>query len=374
MKKINALFYVGIFFGGCTNAFAQSSVTLFGTIDESLQYTHNDLPGTSQIKLQSGQLQLSNWGVKGTEDLGGGLKAVFRLQDNFDLNNGANVGAFFDEASYVGISSDRFGSVTVGLQHDALQDVVLDVQGNNYLYYFTAPGDVDDADGSAHQKNSIKWTSAPSASVKAVVVYSVGGVSGASGSGQAYSGALSYTIGQSMLAGGYYHIDNGNSHYSSRGATTASGLFNYSVNDAYSTASSINIARVGGRFTLDKLTVGAYYSFSEYASDASSTFKTNEIYQNGSLYAIWQFSPAIMVQTGYDYLRSHGDSSATYQQFTVAADYVLSKRTDAYVSAGYGHAAGSNGSGSAQAVISDSYAPAGGPSQVIAIVGIRHHF
>jgi predicted porin len=34
-------------------------------------------------------MQGSRWGVFGTEDLGGGLKAVFRLESGFDVNNGS---------------------------------------------------------------------------------------------------------------------------------------------------------------------------------------------------------------------------------------------------------------------------------------------
>ncbi len=92
------------------------------------------------------------------------------------------------------------------------------------------------------------------------------------------------------------------------------------------------------------------------------------------MFALWQVTALTQLEFGYDYMKSHGDSSATYQQATIAADYQLSKRTDLYASASYGHASGNNGEGVAQAVIADSYINSGKATQEIAMVGIRHRF
>jgi predicted porin len=67
--------------------FAQNTVTLYGLIDEGFDYT-NSVGGKSLSELQSGYAQGSRWGLKGTEDLGGGLKAVFQLENGFNVNNG----------------------------------------------------------------------------------------------------------------------------------------------------------------------------------------------------------------------------------------------------------------------------------------------
>jgi predicted porin len=45
--------------GICNTSFAQNSVTLYGIIDESIQYTHNTGGESNQIKLQSGQMSIS---------------------------------------------------------------------------------------------------------------------------------------------------------------------------------------------------------------------------------------------------------------------------------------------------------------------------
>ena len=70
------------------SAHAQSSVTLYGLIDAGLIYTNNQ-GGHSNWQEVSSSTQNTVFGLKGTEDLGGGLHAVFKLEQGFLLNNGA---------------------------------------------------------------------------------------------------------------------------------------------------------------------------------------------------------------------------------------------------------------------------------------------
>ena len=67
---------------------AQSSITLYGVIDEGINYTNN-AGDKSAYQLESGYAQGSRWGLKGSEDLGSGLKAIFDLENGFDVNSGA---------------------------------------------------------------------------------------------------------------------------------------------------------------------------------------------------------------------------------------------------------------------------------------------
>lgn len=79
---------------------AQSSVSLYGIADAfvgSRQTTGISLSGGNLLTLEqrqsvldSGGLNGSRWGLKGTEDLGGGLKANFVLESGFDISNGAS--------------------------------------------------------------------------------------------------------------------------------------------------------------------------------------------------------------------------------------------------------------------------------------------
>ncbi|BAO88304.1 porin [Caballeronia cordobensis] len=364
-----------LFFGG---AQAQSAVTLYGVIDTGLMYVHHSQGQTSQYLMSTGILSGSRWGVKGSEDLGGGLAAVFQLENGFNSGTGQffQGGRMFGRQAYVGFSGkDTWGTVTFGRQYDPLVDKVQPVQGDNWLAgFFIAPGDVDNSDNSVRFNNAVKWVSPVWGGLQVEAMYSLGGIAGATGSGQTYSAAAGWSGGPVNVAAGYMHVDNGNATLSTRGTTTADSFFNSSVNAAYATARSINIGRAGGNYAFGPVIVGGYYSYSEYNPDASSTFTRSEKYHNGSVYAVWNITPALLTEIGYNYMRSLGDSSAKRHQVALGADYNLSKRTDVYGVVAYAHATGTDGKGVAQAVIGSEDIDAGKPSQVIATVGIRHKF
>lgn len=105
-------------------AHAQSSVTLYGIIDEGFNVNTN-AGGKHLYNLTSGVLQGSRFGLRGTEDLGGGLKAIFVLENGFDVNSGklGQGGLMFGRQAYVGLSS-QFGTVTLGRQYDSVVDYV----------------------------------------------------------------------------------------------------------------------------------------------------------------------------------------------------------------------------------------------------------
>src|ERR1700758_387549 len=119
MKRI-ALSTLSLALLGATSAaHAQSSVTLYGLIDESFQWVHNANTANDNLyHLASGNLQGSRWGLKGTEDLGGGLKAIFQLENGFDPNTGKlnQGGRLFGRQAYVGLTQDMYGTVTLGRQ------------------------------------------------------------------------------------------------------------------------------------------------------------------------------------------------------------------------------------------------------------------
>lgn len=98
-------------------AFAQSSVTLYGIADIALTKEK----GTS-AQLTSGGVSSSRLGFKGTEDLGGGLKANFLLEEGIDLTSGALKGEGFARQAYVGLSGG-FGEVKLGNVYTAYDDI-----------------------------------------------------------------------------------------------------------------------------------------------------------------------------------------------------------------------------------------------------------
>ncbi len=109
-KSFLALALMSAFSGA---AFAQSSVTIYGLVDVGVQGLSNG--NGKQAKVESGQESGSRLGFKGTEDLGGGLKANFVLEQGILVDTGASDqgGLTFGRRSFVGLSGD-FGTVNLG--------------------------------------------------------------------------------------------------------------------------------------------------------------------------------------------------------------------------------------------------------------------
>ncbi|WP_345814834.1 porin [Paraburkholderia sp. PREW-6R] len=100
-------------------AAADSSVTLYGVADTFVQYLDNG--GSHSYSGRSGGSTGSLFGLKGDEDLGGGLKAQFDVESGFNLNNGtffADTAALFYRQAWVGLSHDQYGSLTFGRQYE----------------------------------------------------------------------------------------------------------------------------------------------------------------------------------------------------------------------------------------------------------------
>ncbi|WP_256737744.1 porin, partial [Paraburkholderia fungorum] len=98
-------------------AHAQSSVTLYGLIDAGISYVNNARAGTGHdnlVKYDDGVASGSRWGLRGTEDLGGGLKALFVLENGFNSGTGAagQGNSMFGRQAYVGLSQNNVGSLT----------------------------------------------------------------------------------------------------------------------------------------------------------------------------------------------------------------------------------------------------------------------
>jgi len=249
----------------------------------------------------------------------------------------------------------------------------LPVQPNNWLEYFTSPGDVDGADGTARVSNAVKWTSVRWNGLQAAVMYGFGGQAGAMGSGQSYNASVNYGTGPLTFAAGYARENNGNGAARATSVVTQA-IYSTVVDAKYISAASVTRVRTGATYAFNAVTLGVNYSYAEYSADGASTFTGSERYQNASLFAVWKVTPSTLIEGAYNFMKSHGESSATYHQATLAADYLLSKRTDVYASVSYGHASGSNGKGAAQAVIADSYPAPGSSSQQLIFAGIRHRF
>ncbi|HEX5310376.1 porin [Aquabacterium sp.] len=99
-------------------AFAQSFVTLYGVVDVSVERVKGDHQVT---RVSSGNLATSRLGFKGTEDIGGGLKANFVLESAVNADTGAqgNSNRLFDRAAWAGLAGGA-GELRLGRQDSAI--------------------------------------------------------------------------------------------------------------------------------------------------------------------------------------------------------------------------------------------------------------
>ena len=168
-------------------AMAQSSVTLYGRLDVGLNITSNEVESANpalvqasndQTKIDSSMMNSTFWGLKGSEDLGGGLKANFDLQAGFAVDTGSPaVGStsLFERRAVVGLSGG-FGAVNLGRQYTAydtlraatnnLQDANLATTNN--VWKTGAPGYAN------RISNSIRYDSANYSGFRAAVSYGFG--------------------------------------------------------------------------------------------------------------------------------------------------------------------------------------------------------
>ncbi len=115
-KSLLALAVLGAFAGAVS---AQSSVTIYGVVDEGITKgnggtaTNNGGNGTSKA-WQVKQARGSRLGFRGNEDLGGGLSAQFLIEHRFTPDNGAAAATFWDGGTYVQLTHAAAGSVYLG--------------------------------------------------------------------------------------------------------------------------------------------------------------------------------------------------------------------------------------------------------------------
>jgi len=120
MKK--TLIAAALLAGFAGAAQAETSVTLYGIVDLGVGYQKikggpSGYDG-SKFGLVSGNQNGSRWGLRGTEDLGGGTRAVFTLESGFEANNGrsAQGSRLFGRQSTVGLANDAWGQLDFGRQ------------------------------------------------------------------------------------------------------------------------------------------------------------------------------------------------------------------------------------------------------------------
>ena len=317
---------------------ASAQVTLYGKIDATVKASTAGKSGATstadltKFSLDSAGLSGSRWGVKGSEDLGGGLKASFQLESGFSVDSGASAqgGLLFGRQAFVTLGGG-FGSLSLGRQYGTIDNVMgyLDVQGyatNSAMGSAFAGGAHSDAiDGSGRVNNSLVYTTPSVSGFTGVVHYAPGENKTATAAATAYSGFYAmYSAGPLFVMGGY---EQRNSQASAAVAAVAG-----STATTPFTLGSAAVAAVASKTTSGGM-IGATYDLgsvklSGAIENGKTTGKSDFGYMVGA--AIPMGAAALQLGWASEAQSADGMVDGTSDGLGATVVYTLSKRTNVY--------------------------------------------
>jgi general bacterial porin, GBP family len=391
-KNLLIALLMGIF---ATTAHAQSSVTLYGLIDAGLTYVSNQreagsTAGHSKFAMTDASINPDRFGLRGSEDLGGGLKAIFTLENGFTLTNGAlgQHGLLFGRQAFAGLSSDQFGTVTLGRQYDAMIDYLAPLAAaatSTGGVFFGHPYDNDNLENTMRINNSVKFTSANYKGWQFGSLYGFSNAAGGFSNNRAYSFGTSYNNGPLRFAASYLQINNGGTATNLTGATdsyltsgqVSSSDSTFSAGQQRTFGAGLNYvfgpARVGFVYTETKLenATGINNTSSTSIDFASSSLR----FDNYEVSAHYSLTPELVLIGSYTFTDGgsslSGASSPKWNQANLLLDYSLSKRTDVYVEGQFQHV---SGGGTTFTADINGLAPSANDKQVALTAGLRARF
>ncbi|PXW27490.1 porin [Paraburkholderia caballeronis] len=383
-------------------AFAQSTVTLYGVVDNGIGYQSSATTlgstsgGRSAVKMLTGVWLGSRFGLTGAEDLGGGTKAIFTLEQGFSPANGAMAtsGLMFSRQAFVGMTNDRYGTLTAGRQYASYVQMLLPYSPVNWLtgFFGAHPGDLDGLDTIYRANNTLVYTSPKLYGFKFSGSYSLAGVPGSINRGSTWATGIQYSQGPLGFAVGFSRINNSTSGGGPFGvdSTTSNAGAQAGVSavtNGYQTAQAQQRFAVGAGYTFNsQFDITATYTNVQYIPGVGSSFRDQAVWNTGGVVLHWKPAAAWDFATGYSYTRASRangiTSAAQYQQFNLSQYYALSKRTGLYAVEAYqranGKTLGTDGKSiiNATATIGDGFnsTPSSSPSMVGLAVGIVHRF
>jgi predicted porin len=366
-----------------TAAHAQSTVTLYGVLDNGLLYqstsaasfqpTAHNLGHVYQLK--DGGIYASYWGLKGSEDIGGGYKINFKLQGTFNTANGKfglsdtpGTVAMFNQFATVG-ASGPFGTFDAGRQIIPMIYAMAetDVRGAQYFGSILTswlgvnqaagwPGTSTNAPiGALYDSNALVYNSPKFYGASLALEYAPGGVAGQFQGGTRESAVLRYSNYGLNLAAVYYNGHDTNPFpltYPTTPAVPATGQDN---NRFY---------YFGAMYTISGFSISASYGVGK--NPEKSNTADFEMASGGLGY---QFNPSFKVTSGYYYLKDRNHSANHSSEVALGAEYNLSRRTKAYAQVGYVE---NKGTMNQTIIYGAPVAP--GVSTTAAMIGIRHSF
>lgn len=369
--------FAGLALTSVCAAHAQSSVTLYGILDAGVTYVSNS-GGSHLAEFSDGVSYGNRWGIKGVEDLGGGLSTVFVLESGFHLGNGqlAFGGAEFGRQAYVGISN-AWGTLSLGDQLDMTAEMAYTYNISSWASgYAIHQGDFDRFNGD-RLPNSIKFLSKDFGGFTFGGMWSFGNVAGNFHEDSAYSLGAHYVRGNFTVGAAYTQLNNPGGiyafdPYAMIGTHTFLGRPTVSVDSA---TGAITDLYSGASFPVDRqgtFGIGSSYALGKVTLMGNFTYTTIKAFGESSHMQVaeggasWQVTPAISAIGGYQYTHFEGHH---WNQLSAGLHYLLSKRTDVYLSGDWLRA-----SQGVDAVIGYSFTPSTTSTQADVRIGLRHSF
>lgn len=214
---------LGVFAGAAS---AQSNVTIYGVVDLGIANENNGGTAGSVTRLDSGNLNGSRLGFKGTEDLGGGLSAIFQLENGFSADTGAlgQGGLLFGRHAWVGLTGG-FGTVKIGRQilpvydNADIFDPFADALAGDTARMFNYSGNrVDNSLSYAYAANGFKGQ----------ITYGLGEVAGNTSGKRTLAGFGSYSNGPVQAVLTYTSINDASGNDSAK-TTLLGGNYNFGM-------------------------------------------------------------------------------------------------------------------------------------------------
>ena len=313
-------------------AMAQSSVTISGTMDLSVNRSNSPTSGKSVTGMAGNGLTTSYLQFAGTEDLGGGMKAGFTLGSFLQPEAGVmgrfNGDAFWSRDANVYLSSDA-GKVTLGRQINPiyLSMLIFDPYDGSFAVspivmqtYYSGPfsnnsGNVLSAD--TGYSNAVSYSTPNFNGLSGMVLYSASEKSGTAG---AYSANVLYFSGAFAATAAY------------ESSTVSTNNNTYSLGGLYPQGTKNKVALVGASYDFKPVKVFAQYVNNKVTTPAGSVNVFGGVYNPGAWSASTWMAGATVALGGGNVLASYARTASGFDHKTLSVgyDYNLSKRTDVY--------------------------------------------
>ncbi|SPB14609.1 porin [Caballeronia novacaledonica] len=353
------------------SAAAQSSVTLYGTVDVFAQYLSGG--GTHSFSERSGGSSASAFGLRGSEDLGDGLRAIFTLENGFTTNNGgffADSTTMFYRQAWVGLNDARYGALTFGRQYQPSFYAIYPTEpffANELLSPLAAALLAFDRSTLATQfatgrsSNSVMYQSPNLYGAKLYAMYALSGSTNVplpGTTGNMLNVGLNYTIGDLYVGLGYKYQHGSQTTALAPVPVSLPGTTQYVAGLAY----HIGIVELMANYTYTQpgtaptgspvAVAGLAHSFSVIEAGANI-----------------QASAADMIELAFieRAVRSPQNDNALGFQF--GYDHNLSKRTSVYLRAGFIKNNGSSTMSWVGNTVSQT-----GTKQILGVLGMTHRF